>query len=94
MRPNLRTEMPTVATWIDSLRDAFGADGINAAIKAGINGAPTFYATENGHTVGTPAREPDPAKTISVADMALNLPPKTQTPADILAHAHRTARHK
>ena len=53
---NLRTEMPTVALWIDSLRSAFGADGIEASIRQGMKGAPgAFYAAENGHTVGTPA---------------------------------------
>lgn len=46
--------MPTVAGWIDALRDAFGPDMINAAIRAGIDGQPTFHAKENGHAIGTP----------------------------------------
>ena len=50
---NLRTDMPTVAGWIDQLRDAFGAEAINAAIRAGLDGQPTFYAEENGRAVGT-----------------------------------------
>lgn len=50
---NLRTEMPTVAGWIDDLRAAFGAEQINAAIRAGIDGQPTFWASENGRAVGT-----------------------------------------
>lgn len=50
---NLRAEMPTVAGWIDDLRAAFGAETINAAIRAGMNGQPTFYAEENGRAVGT-----------------------------------------
>ena len=50
---NLRAEMPTVAGWIDDLRAAFGAETINAAIRAGLDGQPTFYASENGRAVGT-----------------------------------------
>ena len=45
--------MPTVAGWIDDLRAAFGAETINAAIRAGLDGQPTFYAEENGRAVGT-----------------------------------------
>ena len=37
---NLRAEMPTVAGWIDDLRAAFGAETINAAIRAGSTGSP------------------------------------------------------
>ena len=50
---NLRETMPTVAGWIDELRDAFGADDINASIRAGLQGQPTFYASEGGIEVGT-----------------------------------------
>lgn len=50
---SLRTEMPTVAGWIDDLRAAFGAEQINAAIRAGLDGQPTFWASENGRAVGT-----------------------------------------
>lgn len=46
--------MPTVAGWIDDLRDAFGASVVNEAIRAGMAGHPAFYARENGHEVGTP----------------------------------------
>jgi hypothetical protein len=53
---NLRAEMPTVAGWIDDLRAAFGAETINAAIRAGMNGQPTFYAEENGRAVGTKSK--------------------------------------
>ena len=49
---NLRADMPTVAGWIDQLREAFGAETINAAIRAGLDGQPTFYAEENGRAVG------------------------------------------
>ena len=53
---NLRAEMPTVAGWVDDLRAAFGAESINAAIRAGLDGQPTFYAEENGRAVGTKSK--------------------------------------
>ena len=60
--------MPTVAAWIDEMRAAFGAEVINPAIKAGMEGQPTFCASENGITVGT--RAPQAAdKTVSLADI-------------------------
>lgn len=54
---NLREAMPLTTGFIDALRAAFGADAINPSIKSGINGQPTFYATENGIEVGTKAPE-------------------------------------
>jgi hypothetical protein len=67
---NLREEMPTVTAWIDDLRAAFGADGINAQIKKGMAGLPGFFhARENGHDVGTPMPADNPAKVVSVATM-------------------------
>ena len=50
----MREDMPTVAAWIDALRDAFGAAPVNDAIRAGMAGHSTFFAKENGHEVGTP----------------------------------------
>lgn len=50
---SLRDEMPITAAWIDELREAFGAEMINAQIRLGMEGAQTFYAEENGHRVGT-----------------------------------------
>lgn len=61
--------MPETAAFIDACRDAFGADEINASIKAGLAGKPTFYASENGRTVGTQA--PPARFSISVADIDL-----------------------
>ena len=52
----LRQTMPTVAGWIDQMRDAFGPEMINSAIRAGIDGQPTFVARENGQVIGTPNR--------------------------------------
>ncbi len=74
----LRLAMPTVAGWIDELRATFGAEQINAAIRAGIDGQPTFHAREGGNEIGTPF-VPDPAKTVSLADCIvgpMNLPAK------------------
>jgi len=36
-----------------SLRDAFGRAGIDGVIRAGMNGTPGFWASENGREVGT-----------------------------------------
>lgn len=64
----LRQAMPTVAGWIDELRAAFGAQAIDAAIRSGLDGQPTFHAREAGHEVGTPIPY-DPAKAVSVATL-------------------------
>ena len=53
---NLRADMPSVAAFIDDMRAAFGAETINAAIRAGLDGQPTFYAEENGRAVGTKSK--------------------------------------
>ena len=55
MSKPLRQTMPTVAAWIDDLREAFGADAINAAIRNGMAGGTHFHAEENGHTLGCEA---------------------------------------
>jgi hypothetical protein len=44
--------MPQTAAFIDAMREAFGAPGIDAAIRAGMRGEPGFYARENGLEVG------------------------------------------
>lgn len=54
MKPgSLRETMPECAAFVDEMRAAFGADTINAAIRGGIAGNPTFYAAENGQEIGT-----------------------------------------
>lgn len=70
MTKPLREAMPATAAFIDALRDAFGADMINAAIRAGIDGQPTFWASENGQEIGTRANI-DPARIVSAADIHL-----------------------
>jgi hypothetical protein len=46
--------MPEMAAFVAELRSAFG-DTIDEAIARGNAGEPTFFATENGLTVGTRA---------------------------------------
>jgi hypothetical protein len=50
----MREAMPQTAKLIDDLRSAFGAEYIDKIIRAGMAGHPVFYASENGHAVGTP----------------------------------------
>lgn len=45
--------MPEVAEFVRALRDAFGDDVIDLAIRQGKAGEPSFYACENGRSVGT-----------------------------------------
>lgn len=52
---SMREAMPTVAAFIDGLRDAFGADQVDPSIRAGLRGEPNkFWAREGGHELGTP----------------------------------------
>jgi hypothetical protein len=45
--------MPEMAAFVAQLRAAFG-DCVDEAVSRGKSGEPTFYARENGRTVGTP----------------------------------------
>ena len=65
----LRHAMPTVAAWIDDLRAAFGADGINAAIRNGVHGGTHFHARENGRQIGVAPVET--GRVVSTAQMVL-----------------------
>lgn len=71
MTKPLRQAMPETAAFIDACRAAFGADTINAAIKAGINGQPTFWASENGQEVGTKA-PCDKNRAVSLSDIQID----------------------
>lgn len=51
---DLREEMPVTAALIADFRAVFGAANINDVIRRGMAGEPVFFATENGHVVGTP----------------------------------------
>jgi hypothetical protein len=65
-RINLRDRMPLTAAFVDDLRQAFGEDGINASIRAGLRGWPhRFYAEEGGQQIGTPPpMPPEPIEVI------------------------------
>ena len=76
-KKSLRDAMPATAAFIDALREAFGADMVNAAIRAGIDGQPTFWASENGQEVGTRCRH-DPASAVSLADIQIGPINRTQ----------------
>lgn len=54
VKGSMREQMPVITDWIDRLREAFGKDSIDSVIRAGMRGEPVFYASENGHMVGTP----------------------------------------
>ena len=71
-RKNARTAMPLVTAWVNDLRGAFGTDLIDGLIaKATTEGLPTFYASENGYTVGVPLPALGGTE-ISAADMVIN----------------------
>lgn len=65
----LRQTMPTVAAWIDQLREAFGVEAIDPAIRDGVAGGAHFYAEEGGQTLGCEAM-PD-SHVVSAAHMVL-----------------------
>lgn len=68
----LRDAMPTVAGWIDSLREAFGSEPINRAIRNGLGGGSHFYAEESGRVLGVEAM---PGRhVVTAADMVLAKP--------------------
>lgn len=48
---SMREQMPTIARWIDELREVFGRESIDAAIWQGMRDG-TFRARENGHSIG------------------------------------------
>lgn len=56
MSRSLRDEMPGVTAFIDDLRAAFGRDYIDGMVRAGMKGAPVFWAAEGGHELGTKPR--------------------------------------
>ncbi|MES2126669.1 MAG: hypothetical protein V4463_05300 [Pseudomonadota bacterium] len=60
---DMRDSMPVTAAWIDDLRAAFGTESINRMLRRGMNGEPVFWASENGHTVGTPMPAPAQGRT-------------------------------
>ena len=61
--------MPVTAGFIDQLREAFGVEQINAAIRGGLAGDGSFYASENGIEIGSRPREL-PDKVVKGSDFA------------------------
>ncbi|MFM0170316.1 hypothetical protein PQR33_13375 [Paraburkholderia sediminicola] len=45
--------MPEIAAFVSKLREAFGDEVIDDAVRQGKAGEPSFYACENGRAVGT-----------------------------------------
>ena len=73
---NARAAMPLVTAWVNDLRDAFGREPIDSLIeKATVEGMPTFYASENGYTVGVPLPAVSGTE-ISAVDMVIHSPEK------------------
>jgi hypothetical protein len=52
-KANLRDQMPDVTAIIDGLRKTFGTEMVDRSIRTGVRGKPTFWASENGHEIGT-----------------------------------------
>lgn len=50
---SLREKMPLTTAFIDSMRATFGEQEVNNAIRGGVAGRQTFWASEAGITVGT-----------------------------------------
>lgn len=53
MTKSLREEMLGVSHFIGQMRGLLGKDYVDDQIRRGVQGDTTFYATENGHTIGT-----------------------------------------
>jgi hypothetical protein len=49
----LKQKMPGVAAFVDDLVEAFGVAAIHGQIRKGLAGEPVFWASENGHEIGT-----------------------------------------
>ncbi|WP_341674968.1 hypothetical protein [Niveibacterium sp. SC-1] len=52
----MREKMPLCAEWVDALREAFGADEINTAMRAGLKDGSCWFR-EGEHYVGKPGAE-------------------------------------
>jgi hypothetical protein len=55
--PERKHPMPEIAAFVTELRRAFGDATIDEAVARGKAGEQTFFACENGRTVGTKATE-------------------------------------
>ena len=70
MAKPLRQTMPFTTAIIDDFRLEFPEAEIEKSVRAGIDGQPTFYAKENGHSVGTPLPY-DATKAVSLTDVCI-----------------------
>jgi len=67
----MRELMPTVAAFVDSMREAFGKDEVDTTIRNSMQGlGGHFYASENGHTIGKPL-DTSRLREVSGADLFL-----------------------
>lgn len=57
MSGNMREAMPQCAAFIDWLREGFGRESIDTAIRQSLKTGYGFNAQENGHGVGNPVNE-------------------------------------
>jgi hypothetical protein len=53
---DMRNDMPTISGIVDDLRRQYGLLPIDRQIRRAMRGEPTFFAKENGHTIGTPSK--------------------------------------
>lgn len=60
--------MPTVAAFIDELREVLGREVVDQAIREGMRDG-TFHAKENGAEVGRPVVD-DSARAVRLCDMS------------------------
>jgi len=68
---SMREQMPQTAAWIDELRQVFGADQIDPAIRRGMAGQPNqFHAIEGEFELGTTCAA-DPARLVRPVDWSL-----------------------
>lgn len=69
MNKPLRQTMPLVTAFIDNMREAFGTEAIDNAIRGGMAGLPTFWAKEGDAEIGK--RDVRPVVEVSARQMAL-----------------------
>lgn len=71
MTKPLRETMPFTTSIIDDFRANWPEADIVAAVRAGIDGQPTFWARENGQEIGTRAPY-DANKAIAMSDTVVS----------------------
>ena len=77
----MRDSMPGVTAFIDSMRESFGAEAINQAMRAGLQSG-EFWASEGAQMIGAPwCHFPRavpceaPGKAAALADKMIDLSP-------------------